>query len=238
MQGTWNPWHGCIRYSEGCANCYVYRRDDSFGKDASEIRRTKEYDILTRKKADGSYLFLPDGGCTLTCMTSDFFLAEADAWREHIWNDIRTRSDIFFTIFTKRILRVGSCLPADWGNGYANVRLLCTVETQRRADERLPVFLELPAKHKGIVCEPLLEAIDLFRYLGPQIDSVSVGGESGPGARACDYSWVLSLRDQCADAGVSFHYHQTGAALLKDGKLYRIPRRLQELQARKAGIDL
>ena len=30
----WNPWHGCRKYSEGCERCYVYRRDESIGKDA------------------------------------------------------------------------------------------------------------------------------------------------------------------------------------------------------------
>ena len=28
----WNPWHGCHKISPGCANCYVYRRDESIGK--------------------------------------------------------------------------------------------------------------------------------------------------------------------------------------------------------------
>jgi len=44
------------------------------------------------------------------------------------------------------------------------------------------------------------------------LDQVIVGGESGPGAR----TWpgyidaARSLRDQCADAGVAFHYKQHG----------------------------
>ena len=37
---------------------------------------------------------------------------------------------------------------------------------------------------------------------------------------------------------ISFYYHQTGARLLKDGKLYNIPRPLQHSQAHKAGLDL
>ena len=72
----------------------------------------------------------------------------------------------------------------------------------------------------------------------PWVEEVSVGGESGPDARICDYAWVLSLRDQCLAAGVRFSFHQTGSRFLKDGKLYSIPRRHQHLQARKAGIDL
>ena len=56
-------------------------------------------------------------------------------------------------------------------------------------------------------------------------------------ARPCDYSWVLDIRRQCMEAGVSFWFKQTGARLIKDGRLYRIPRSQQHAQARRAGID-
>ena len=139
--------------------------------------------------------------------------------------------------FTKRIDRLSECLPGDWGAGYEHVTIGCTVENQRMADYRLPIFQKLPIRHKIIVCAPLIGPIDLAPYLGPEIEQVSVGGESGPDARVCDYAWVLSLRDQCAEHDVSFCFHQTGARLLKDGRLYRIRRQFQHTQARKAGID-
>ncbi|MEY4838544.1 MAG: hypothetical protein RLZZ475_2403 [Pseudomonadota bacterium] len=44
----------------------------------------------------------------------------------------------------------------------------------------------------------------------PRIDWVIVGGESGPGARPMHPGWARSLRDQCADAGVPFHFKQWG----------------------------
>ena len=27
---SWNPWHGCTKYSEGCRYCYVYRQDKAY----------------------------------------------------------------------------------------------------------------------------------------------------------------------------------------------------------------
>ena len=69
------------------------------------------------------------------------------------------------------------------------------------------------------------------------IEEVSVGGESGPDARPCDYSWVLDIHVQCVENGIAFSYHQTGARLIKNGKEYSIPRELQHDQARKAGLD-
>lgn len=43
-----------------------------------------------------------------------------------------------------------------------------------------------------------------------KIDWVIAGGESGPGARPMHPDWVRSLRDQCAAAGVAFHFKQWG----------------------------
>ena len=150
---------------------------------------------------------------------------------------IRWRSDLQFLFITKRILRLQSCLPPDWGEGYENVHICCTVENQRQADIRLPVYCKAPIRHKSIICSPLLGPIDLRPYLSDSMEEVVVGGESGEEARVCDYSWVLDLRQQCVEAGVPFHFMQTGARLLKDGKCYRIPRKHQHSQARAAGID-
>lgn len=150
---------------------------------------------------------------------------------------MRQRSDCRFFFITKRVARLAECLPADWGAGYPNVMISCTVEDQQRAGERLPVFRKIPAAWKGLACEPLLGPLELAPYLGPWLNQISAGGESGPGARTCDFDWILSLRNQCVRAGVAFSYHQTGARLRKDGRVYYVPRRLQHTQAAKAGID-
>ena len=237
-EDVWNPWHGCVKYSEGCRNCYVYRRDESIGKDPSAVQRNSAFDMPIKKNRAGEYK-VPSGSVLFTCLTSDFFLDMADAWRPEAWDMMRARPDVQFMIITKRILRFSDCVPEDWGDGYRNVSVICTVENQRQCDIRLPVFCSLPvAGGKYIACEPLLSDIDLSRYLSDEILKVMAGGESGPGARMCDYDWVLHLRDQCLEAGVAFEYHQTGALLRKDGRVYRIPRKIQHSQAHKAGIDI
>lgn len=50
----------------------------------------------------------------------------------------------------------------------------------------------------------------VFGAPDPHIDWVIVGGESGPGARPMHPDWARSLRDQCASAGVPFHFKQWG----------------------------
>lgn len=237
---VWNPWHGCTKVSAGCLNCYVYRIDGAHGKtEASrECRTTGNYLLPLARRRDGSYR-VPAGTLIYTCFTSDFFIEDADPWRAAAWECIRSRPDCHFLFFTKRILRAKDCLPDDWGDGYPNVTIGCTVENQKMADERLPVFLSLPIAHRIVGAEPLLEKITLAKYLSEgKIESVSVGGESGEGVRLCDYDWVLSLRDEARAAGVGFTFHQTGSNFCKDGRIYAIPRKEQERQARRAGIDL
>ena len=236
MAASWNLWHGCSKISEGCRNCYVYRRDGQYGKDSSIVEKTKRFDAPVQRKRDGSYKMAP-GQTVYTCFTSDFFVDGGDPWRPEAWRMIRERSDLDFFFFTKRPDRFYTGLPEDWGDGYDNVILGCSVEDQKAADNRLPVFNSLPVKHKLIVCAPLIGPIDLSGYLNDGIEEVSAGGESGPCARICDYDWVLDIRRQCIDKDIAFIYHQTGAKLRKDGKIYAIARRYQHSQAHRAGID-
>ncbi|MDD2413952.1 MAG: DUF5131 family protein [Eubacteriaceae bacterium] len=232
---VWNPWHGCHKYSEGCAHCYMYRRDESVGQDPTVVRRTRDFDKILRRDRDGDFKVKP-GTLVYLCMTSDFFVEDADAWRPEIWEMIRRRPDLDIMIITKRILRFSDCVPADWGTGWPQVAVTCTVENQRQYNVRYPVFRDLPIAHKWLTSEPLLGPVTMTG-LNAGIEGLVVGGESGTRARLCRYDWVLDLRRQCVVAGVPFYFKQTGARFEKDGRIYRIPRRLQHEQARKAGID-
>jgi len=233
----WNLWHGCHKLSAGCKHCYVYRGDSKRGVDSSIVAKTKSFDLPVQKKRNGEYK-IPSGTMVYTCFTSDFFVEEADHWRAEAWEMIRLRNDLQFMMITKRIDRFYEMLPNDWGNGYEHVTICCTVENQDRADYRLPIYKAAPIKHKIIICEPLLEWIDLSAYaIGSWVKQVVVGGESGYEARACDFDWVMELRNHCVEQNVSFWFKQTGANFIKDGKRYDINRRMQHSQARKAGIN-
>lgn len=232
----WNPWHGCKKYSEGCRNCYVYRRDAEIGKNASIIERTGTFSLPLSKDRYGEYK-IQGGTDVYTCMTSDFFIEEADMWRDNAWNIIKERSDLHFVIITKRITRFSECVPHDWEDGYDNVTICCTVENQSEADKRLPIFICAPIKHRQIICEPLLGPVEISEYLNDKIELVAAGGESGFDARICSFDWVLSLRNQCRNKGVPFYFKQTGANFERGGKIYKIPRKYQMTQAKKAGIN-
>ena len=236
MSVVWNPWHGCEKISPGCDNCYVYRIDRRHGRDTLPPKKTAAFSLPLMRDRLGAYK-IPPGETVYTCFTSDFLLREADAWRDEAFHMMRIRSDLQFMFITKRIDRLLECLPPDWGDGYENVQIGCTMENQKMAGYRLPLFYQAPIRKKTIICEPLLEELDLSPYFGPWVYSLIAGGESGEKARPCDWRWILSLRRQCIEHRVPFVFKQTGAKLYKGGRLYHIPRKEQHRQARAAGID-
>ncbi|MGE4293314.1 MAG: phage Gp37/Gp68 family protein [Desulfovibrio sp.] len=119
-----------------------------------------------------------------------------------------------------------------------NVAHMVTAENQEMADERIPDLLATPSALRGVSIEPMLAGVDLTEiydedythfcaltgwksdsvdtYSTNKLDLVICGGESGQGARPMHPDWARSLRDQCAAAGVPFHFKQWGKYLPRD----------------------
>lgn len=231
----WNPWRGCRRYSEGCKFCYIHKGDERRGIDTNIITKTSRFYAPIEKKKNGEYK-MKLGQLIYLCFQSDFFIEDGDPWRKECWEIIRERQDSHFLFLTKRIDRFYDCIPEDWGEGYDNVTVSCTIENQKNADSRLSFFETLPIKHKNIVCQPLIEAVDIKRYLN-HIELVVAGGESDRNARSLNYEWILSLREQCMERNTHFQFRQCGTHFIKDGKKYLLNVRDLCQQARKANID-
>ena len=164
MHDIWNPWHGCRRCSEGCDNCYMYYLDARRGGDGSVVTRTGNFRYPLSRDRSGAYQ-VKSGELIRVCMTSDFFLEDADDWRREAWSIMAQRPDVKFFLLTKRPERVAAHLPRDWGGGWAHVMLNVSCENQRRADERIPILLDLPFKHKGIMCAPFIGPVSIEKYL-------------------------------------------------------------------------
>ena len=239
MHGNWNPWHGCRKVSEGCENCYVYYLDAMRGKNGADVYKTKTGFRYPLSKYRGGGYKIQSGEMISVCMTSDFFLEEADEWRDEAWEMMRVRSDVIFLLLTKRPQRIKECLPADWGEGWDNIFLNVCAENQRRADERIPVLLDAPFKHKGLHLAPLLGPIEIGDYLDSgQIEQVATGGENYGGSRPCDFAWVKALRDQCVTRDITFCFMETGTTFIKDGRTYTIrSKQVQNEQAFKSNMS-
>ena len=238
MHSNWNPWHGCIKCSEGCQNCYVYYLDRMRGKNGADIYKTKTGFRYPLSRDKNRKYKIQSGEMISVCMTSDFFLEEADRWREEAWDIIHKRSDVIFLLLTKRPERIKKCLPETWGTGWDNVFLNVTCENQTRADERVPLLLELPFKHKGLHCAPLLGPVNIGKYLDSgQIEQVACGGENYGGTRPCDFDWVKALREECVSRDITFCFMETGTVFIKDGSKFRIKsKQLQNSQATHSGM--
>jgi len=122
-----------------------------------------------------------------------------------------------------------------------------TAENQQRADERIPILLQIPAAVRFVSVEPMLGPLDLSKWLycyvcanegryynpvfdsfkdcpvcegdRPMLDWVICGGETGPGARPIHPDWVRSLRDQCQKAGTPFFLKSMHVG----GKIVKMP---------------
>lgn len=230
----WNPWRGCRKCSAGCLHCYIHKGDAKRQVNTNDIVQTRDFAKPVERLKNGN--FRMKSGLVFLGFSTDFFIEEADEWRGECWAMIRQRQDCTFLFLTKRIERWQVCLPDDWEDGYENVVVCCTVENQENADRKLAAFQRMPARHKGITAQPLLERIDIEKYL-EGIELVVVGGESDSQARPLDYDWVLDLRQQCIRRNVAFEFRQCGTHFIKDGKPYRLQTRDLCKQARLAGID-
>ncbi len=220
---TWNPWHGCHKITPGCKNCYMFREKKQYGQNPNLVVRSKTLFGAPLKWKEPKLVF--------TCSWSDWFIEEADAWRDEAWDIIRRTPQHTYQILTKRPDRMEGRVPDP---PLPNVWLGVSVENQQYADERIPPLLKTPAAIRFLSVEPLLGPVtfrwapwaDYTRVPGRSIghldglrgiDWVIVGGESGPGARPLDMQWVRSIVEQCRAARVPCFVKQMGAYPCQSG---------------------
>lgn len=229
---TFNIAWGCMKVSPGCTHCYADTLSRRYGHDvwgpaATTARRTfgeKHWgEPLRWNRAAEQAGVRRRVFCSSMC---DVFEDHPtiDAERAKLWPLIRATPSLDWQLLTKRPERILARLPGDWGEGYPNVWLGTSVESQEYADERIPHLLAVPARVRFLSCEPLLGRIT-FRWAswdpnsGKRVERwhldglagihwVIVGGESGPQARLMDVGWADKLRLECADAGVAFFMKQ------------------------------
>lgn len=209
-ESTWNPLTGCTKISPGCKHCYAERmalRLKAMGQanyvngfqltlheEALELplRWKKPQTIFVNSMSDMFHARVP----------REFILQAFDVMRRAHWHR--------FQVLTKRADRLMSLseeLP--WAD---NIWMGVSVESESYT-YRIGHLRETGASIKFLSLEPLLGPLDDLRLDG--IDWVIVGGESGPGARLMNPDWVISIRNQCVEAGVPFFFKQWGGVWKK-----------------------
>jgi protein gp37 len=192
------PWQGCIKISDGCKRCYMYAEKRRYGKDPRLVVRSKTTFRDPLKWTTGQRIF--------TCSWSDFFIEQADAWRDEAWDIIWRTPQHTYQILTKRPERIEGHLPQDLSRWpWSHVWLGVTIESPAflgRAD----ILRSVPVTLRFLSCEPLLADLGRLDLMG--IGWVIAGAESERGARPMDLDWVRSVRDQCLAASVPFFFKQ------------------------------
>jgi protein gp37 len=162
---------------------------------------------------------------TFVCSLSDFFIKEADEWRDEAWTIMQEAPQHVYLLLTKRPHRIAECLPREWP--MSNVWFGVTVENNHKR-HRLITLQKLGWPNIFVSAEPLLGQLDLRGYLSPRpweywVDDIPyrmvlpplamtiVGGESGAGFRTLNMEWVRKIRDDCIAADVPFHFKQKSA---------------------------
>lgn len=213
---SFNPWIGCQRVSPGCVNCYAETRDNRFhGGDHWGPRGTREITsdanwrkpISWNKKAAAAGVPAKVFCASLADVFED--RPELHAPRARLFCLIQETPWLIWQLLTKRPENVMAMVPENWQAGLpSNVWIGTSVEDQRRADERIPHLLKIPADVRFLSCEPLLGPVDFtppeFRGTNvnkhdwlQDLDWVIVGGESGPNARPMHPDWARGIRDAC-----------------------------------------
>lgn len=218
---TWNPITGCKVVSPGCTNCYAMKLA------GGRMRNHPSRMGLTNPSKSGpvwngnvqfneGWLEQPlrwsKPRMIFVCAHGDlFYEAVPDEWICRVFGVMEGAQRHIFQVLTKRPARAHEWLARNYGHGgeLPNVWLGVSAEDQTRADERIPGLLDTPAAVRWVSAEPLIGPIDLLPWL-PGLDWIVTGGESGPAARPMHPDWPRQHRDQCAAAGVPFHFKQWG----------------------------
>jgi protein gp37 len=202
---TWNPVTGCTKISPGCKHCYAERLARRL-----QLMGQANYRNGFQVTLQPHMLELP---LRWKAPRRIFVNSMSDLFHEDVPTDyVKRVFDVMvrahwhqFQVLTKRAERLRELsreLP--WP---ANVWQGVSVESERYLD-RVDDLRRTNAAVKFLSLEPLLEALPNLELRG--IDWVIVGGESGPGARPIDKSWVIGIRERCKRAGVAFFFKQWG----------------------------
>ncbi len=222
---TWNPIAmRCTPVSPGCERCWHLRTANRLKNNTclpeAERRALSGYgSILRGRELDAPMKVKKPSVIGVQFMGDLYHETVSNSQRDFVYEGMNAAPWHTYLILTKR----PDAMLADFNRAGGGtipdyIRPGLTVCNQAEADEKIPIFLQVPGK-KFLSIEPMLGEIDLNSVRGmfypfpngwTKINAVILGGESGPGARPMHPDWVRSVRDQCAAAGVPFFFKSWG----------------------------
>lgn len=255
---TLNFWVGCTEVSAACNFCYARTMSERYGwakwGDYPRHRTalsTRHHNPMKWQRTAKQFIEKMSGRRRVFVNSlSDFFDNQVPPdWRADSWALMAECPDLDFLLLTKRPQNIKKMLPASYVEQlvgrdlppwpWRNVWLGVTAENQEEADRRIPALLKVPATVHFISAEPLLEPIDVSRWMTEtgwphSLDWVITGCESGRNARPFPVDGDRMLRDQCKTAGVAFFEKQrpgTRGKVITDINQFPEDLRIQEFPA-------
>ena len=227
---TFNIAIGCEKQDELCKFCYAEILDNRWSKGNNHWGKNAPRRVMSE-----SYWKQPlkwNKDAEKQSVIRKVFCSSLADWAENnetiseqrkkLFPLIKQTPNLIWQLLTKRYDRVQHCLPEDWGNGYENVWLGQSVGKQDLAEKYLDTFLKNKSKVKFLSMEPLLEYVDLKKWLATgEINWVLVGGESSnrKTCRPMEIEWVEKIIDDCRKYNVPIFVKQLGSVLAKNMNL-------------------
>src|ERR1044072_889035 len=223
---TFNPWHGCVKVSAACDNCYAERTDKRFGephwgKDAPrKFMRDKYWAQPLEWNAEALEAGVPRRVFCASMADVVEERADVSPHRLRMWQLIRDTPQLDWLLLSKRPENFERILPwapvsngLDWGMPWPNVGLGVTAENEAMVAERVVTLRRTPAAIRFVSCEAILEPIraDVWNIaIGPNeglgtVHWLILGDESGPVARPAQVVWLRTAREAAQRHGVAFH---------------------------------
>ncbi len=231
---TWNPVTGCVKISDGCKFCYAESIAKRFWKDR------KFTDVRSHEDRLEQPLHWKKPSMVFVNSMSDLFHKDIPFEFIKKVHSVMATSIHTFQVLTKRPDRLIEFKKSlDWYLG--NVWYGTSIESQKTADERIPILLQVPAAVRFLSVEPMLSPVNLTWYLKkryyqidlpdiPPVDWVIVGCESGSNRRPCKIEWIESIVEQCKSANAPVFVKQISInnKVIKDINLFPENLRVRE----------
>jgi len=218
---TWNPVTGCSAISPGCKNCYAERMSYRLQAMGQPKYTNGFKPTLHPQTLDDPLHWKKPSKIFVNSMSDLFHPAVPLDFIEKVFSTIQRADWHQFQVLTKRSDRMRELAPRlTWP---ANLWMGVSIESPAYV-YRINDLRTVPARVRFLSLEPLLAPLPNLDLSG--IHQVIVGGESGPGARPMELSWVKDLLIQSRKAKVAFFLKQLGgvrkkkAGRMLEGKTY------------------
>ena len=223
--------HACVMVSEGCANCWAssfnVRLGTGLGYTVPNMQASVTEMYLDEKEMERIRKFKPrlqKGESTFKngrsrpivfpCDMTDLFGSWVSVeWLDRIFQAMWMCQDVDWLVLTKRSFRMFSYIEEKHKAGKIplnNIYLGCTVENQKRANERredMEAISQMGWK-TWVSFEPALEVVNWNAW--QFLNGLVCGGESGVNARPMPPEAAREARDYCAQHDIPFFFKQWG----------------------------